>query len=180
MAEHWGRIDALVNSAGFTRFVDARDLEALGADDFMQAFAVNVVGVYQMTRAVQQHMSDLGCGAVVMVSSQAGATGTGSSIAYAAAKGAVNTMTLSLARTLAPEIRVNCVAPGWIVPWQEDHVGSGSFWKKYGYTFFGTPDEMARKAEKNIFAERRSQVHIFTGCFNSISATERKKSVPIG
>ena len=112
VAKRWGRIDALVNSAGFTRFVDARDLEALGADDFMQAFAVNVVGVYQMTRAVRPHMSDLGSGAVVMVSSQAGATGTGSSIAYAAAKGAVNTMTLSRARTLAPEIRVNCVAPG--------------------------------------------------------------------
>lgn len=110
--ERWGRIDALVNSAGVTRFVDARDLEALQAEDFMQSFAVNVVGVYQMTRAVREAMVESGGGAVVNISSQAGATGTGSSIAYAAAKGAVNTMTLSLARALAPEIRVNCVAPG--------------------------------------------------------------------
>ena len=120
----WGRIDALVNSAGFTRFVDARDLEALGADDFTQSFAVNVIGVYQMTRAVRPHMIDAGGGAVVNVSSQAGATGTGSSIAYAAAKGAVNTMTLSLARALAPEIRVNCVAPGLTdTRWNRDGLG---------------------------------------------------------
>ena len=124
VVERWGRIDALVNSAGFTRFVDARDLEALGADDFTQSFAVNVIGVYQMTRAVRPHMIDAGGGAVVNVSSQAGATGTGSSIAYAAAKGAVNTMTLSLARVLAPEIRVNCVAPGLTdTRWNRDGLG---------------------------------------------------------
>ncbi len=118
----WGRIDALVNSAGMTRFVDARDLEALAADDFMQSFAVNVVGVFQMTRAVRPHM--VAGGSVVNVSSQAGATGTGSSIAYAAAKGAVNTMTLSLARVLAPEIRVNCVAPGLTdTRWNRDGLG---------------------------------------------------------
>jgi 3-oxoacyl-[acyl-carrier protein] reductase len=122
--ERWGRIDALVNSAGYTRFVAAHDLEALGADDFMRSFAVNVVGVYQMTRAARPHMVDAGGGAVVNVSSQAGATGTGSSIAYAAAKGAVNTMTLSLARVLAPEIRVNCVAPGLTdTRWNRDGLG---------------------------------------------------------
>ena len=122
--ERWGRIDALVNSAGYTRFVAAHDLEALGADDFTRSFAVNVTGVFQMTRAARQHMVDAGGGAVVNVSSQAGATGTGSSIAYAAAKGAVNTMTLSLARALAPEIRVNCVAPGLTdTRWNRDGLG---------------------------------------------------------
>ena len=45
-------------------------------------------------------------------------------------------------------MRINCVAPGWIVPWQEDDVGEGSFWKKYGYAFFGTPEQMALQAEK--------------------------------
>lgn len=122
--ERWGRIDALVNNAGVTRFVDARDLDALNADDFMESFAVNVVGAYQMTRAVRAHMVAAGGGGVVNVSSQAGATGTGSSIAYAAAKGAVNTMTLSLARVLAPEIRVNCVAPGLTdTRWNRDGLG---------------------------------------------------------
>ena len=122
--ERWGRIDALVNSAGMTRFVAAADLEALHADDFMQSFSVNVVGVYQMTRAVREAMVASGGGTVVNISSQAGATGTGSSIAYAAAKGAVNTMTLSLARVLAPEIRVNCVAPGLTdTRWNRDGLG---------------------------------------------------------
>jgi len=149
VAERWGRIDALVNSAGFTRFVDARDLEALGADDFMQSFAVNVVGVYQMTRAVRPHMTDAGAGAVVNVSSQAGATGTGSSIAYAAAKGAVNTMTLSLARALAPEIRVNCVAPGLTdTRWNRDGLGDEVYEKvleKYQET---VPLRRAAEAEQ--------------------------------
>jgi len=122
--ERWGRIDALVNNAGFTRFVDARDFDALNAEDFEQSFAVNVIGVYQMTRAVRSSMVDSGGGAVVNISSQAGATGTGSSIAYAAAKGAVNTMTLSLARAMAPEIRVNCVAPGLTeTRWNRDGLG---------------------------------------------------------
>ena len=167
VAKRWGRIDALVNSAGFTRFVDARDLEALGADDFMQAFAVNVVGVYQMTRAVRPHMSDLGSGAVVMVSSQAGATGTGSSIAYAAAKGAVNTMTLSLARTLAPEIRVNCVAPGLTdTRWNRNGLGDEVYEKvlaKYQETVplrrAAEADEIAGdKGEINFGSQIRSYV----------------------
>jgi len=149
VAERWGRIDALVNSAGFTRFVDARDLEALQAEDFMQSFAVNVVGVYQMTRAVRPYMTDHGAGAVVNVSSQAGATGTGSSIAYAAAKGAVNTMTLSLARVLAPEIRVNCVAPGLTdTRWNRDGLGDEVYEKvlaKYQET---VPLRRAAEAEQ--------------------------------
>ena len=109
--DRWGRLDALVNSAGTTRFVDAFDLEALTADDFMDAYAVNVLGVFQMCRAAAPAMRAGGAGAIVNVSSYATANGTGSSIAYTASKGALNTLTLSLARVLAPEIRVNCVAP---------------------------------------------------------------------
>jgi 3-oxoacyl-[acyl-carrier protein] reductase len=130
VADRWGRIDALVNNAGFTRFVDARDFEGLSAQDFEQTFAVNVTGVFQMTRAARPHMIENGGGSVVNVSSQAGATGTGSSIAYAAAKGAVNTMTLSLARAMAPEIRVNCVAPGLTdTRWNRDGLGDDVYEK---------------------------------------------------
>ena len=111
VAKQFGRIDALVNSAGMTRFVDAFDLEALTASDFADAYAVNVIGAFQMSRAVAPAMKSGGAGAVVNVSSYAAANGTGSSIAYTASKGALNTLTLSLARVLAPEIRVNCVAP---------------------------------------------------------------------
>ncbi len=112
--EKWGRIDALVNNAGTTRFADAADMEALSADDFADVFAVNVTGAFQMTRAVAPHMKAAGRGAVVNVSSLAAINGIGSSVAYAASKGALNTMTLSLARALAPEIRVNCVCPSMV------------------------------------------------------------------
>ncbi len=108
----WGRIDGLVNNAGISKFASHGDLDSLSADDFTRIFTVNVVGAYQMTRAVVPHMKAQGKGAVVNVSSVSALTGMGSSIAYAVSKGALNTMTLSLARALAPEIRVNAVCPG--------------------------------------------------------------------
>lgn len=112
--QKWGRIDALVNNAGTTKFMDHANLEGLDAEDFLRIYAVNVVGVFQMTRAVVPHMKAAGSGAIVNVSSIAGVMGVGSSIAYVASKGALNTMTLSLARVLGPEIRVNAVCPGFI------------------------------------------------------------------
>ena len=112
--ERWGRIDGLINNAGRTKFANHRDLDALSAEDFLDIYAVNVVGAYQMARAVAPHMQAAGRGAIVNISSVAGVMGGGSSIAYAASKGALNTMTLSLARALGPEIRVNTVCPGFI------------------------------------------------------------------
>ena len=121
----WGRVDALVNNAGTTKYVPHDDLEGLTPEDFERIFRVNVFGLYQMTRAVAPHMKAAGCGAVVNVSSIAGVFGNGSSIAYAGSKGAVNTMTYSLARALAPEIRVNAICPGFISGrWQEAGLGS--------------------------------------------------------
>lgn len=110
----WGRIDCLINNAGATQFVAHDDLDGLTADDFQRIMGVNVVGTYQMTRAVVPHMKAAGAGGVVNISSIAGVMGLGSSIAYAASKGALNTMTLSLARALGPEIRVNTICPGMI------------------------------------------------------------------
>ena len=116
--DKWGHIDGLVNNAGTTVIVDHADLEGLSGDDFQRLNLVNVVGAFQMTRAAAPHMKAAGAGAVVNISSIAGVTGIGSSIAYAASKGALNTMTLSLARALAPEIRVNAICPGFITtPW---------------------------------------------------------------
>jgi 3-oxoacyl-[acyl-carrier protein] reductase len=112
--EKWGRIDALVNNAGTTKFCAHDDLEGLSKEDFMHIYGVNVVGPFQMTRAVTPHMKKAGNGAIVNVSSMAALTGFGSCIAYAASKGALVTMTLSLARALGPEIRVNTVCPGFI------------------------------------------------------------------
>ncbi len=115
--EAWGHIDILVNNAGTTKFAAHADLEALSADDWLGIYAVNVVGPFQMVRACRDALKARG-GAIVNVSSIAAVAGVGSSIAYAASKGALNTMTLSLARALAPEIRVNAVCPGYVAtPW---------------------------------------------------------------
>ncbi len=110
--EHWGRIDCLVNNAGQSVFASSANLESLSGDDFLRIYAVNVVGAYQMVRAVAPHLKAQGQGAIVNISSISAFTGGGSSIAYAASKGALNTMTVSLAQALAPEIRVNAVCPG--------------------------------------------------------------------
>jgi 3-oxoacyl-[acyl-carrier protein] reductase len=110
----WGRLDALVNSAAITKFVPARNIEALSGEDFERIFAVNLKGAYQMARAAVPALKASGDGAIVNISSHAAFTGLGSSMAYAASKGALNTLTLSLARALAPEVRVNAVCPGFV------------------------------------------------------------------
>jgi len=122
-AAPWGRLDALINNAGTTKHVAHDKLEELSAEDFQRIFAVNTIGPYQMVRAARG-LLEAGAkasgrpAAVVNVSSVAGISGGGSSVAYAASKGALNTMTLSLARALAPLIRVNTVCPGYIdTPW---------------------------------------------------------------
>ncbi|MCW9034771.1 MAG: glucose 1-dehydrogenase [Rhodospirillales bacterium] len=112
--DKWGKVDALVNNAGTTKFAAAHDLEALSAEDFQQIYGVNVIGPYQMIRAVTPHMKEAGEGAIVNISSIAGVTGLGSSVAYSASKGALNTMTITLARALGPEIRINAICPGLI------------------------------------------------------------------
>ena len=121
--DSWGRIDALVNNAGATKFADHADLEALSAEDFLRIYQVNVVGAYQMARACAPAMKAAGAGSIVNVSSVAGKTGGGSSMAYAASKGALLTLTLSLAKSLAP-IRVNAVCPGLIdTSWTREGYG---------------------------------------------------------
>jgi 3-oxoacyl-[acyl-carrier protein] reductase len=126
--DKWGRIDALVNNAGTTKFNPHDNLEGLSKQDFFDIYAVNTVGPYQMTRAVVPAMRRGGRGSIVNVSSIAGVTGIGSSVAYAASKGALVTMTLSLARVLGPEIRVNAVCPGFIQgPWLEQGMGSENY-----------------------------------------------------
>ena len=122
-AAGWGRLDVLVNNAGTTKHVAHGDLDGLSAEDFQRIYAVNTIGPFQMVRAARA-LLEAGAkasgraSAVVNVSSVAGISGIGSSIAYAASKGALNTMTLSLSRALAPAIRVNTVCPGYIdTPW---------------------------------------------------------------
>ena len=112
--EKWNRIDALINNAGTTKFVwDHSDLNSLDAADFQHIYAVNVVGPFQMVKASKEHLLKSANPCVVNVSSIGGIKGIGSSLAYASSKGALNSMTLSMARNLGP-IRVNAVCPGFI------------------------------------------------------------------
>ena len=133
-AGRWGHLDILVNNAGITRHArDHSDLDALSRADFLDTYAVNVAGPFLIMQAckpllVKAFETTGRPSAVLNVSSIAGVTGIGSSVAYAATKGALNTMTLSLARALAPAIRVNAVCPGYIgTRWFKDAMDEDSF-----------------------------------------------------
>ncbi|HPF21895.1 MAG: SDR family oxidoreductase [Hyphomonas sp.] len=135
-ASVWGRLDILVNNAGITRHArDHSDLDALSRQDFLDIYAVNVAGPFLMLQACKKLLvktyEDTGRAAAVLnVSSIAGVTGVGSSVAYAASKGAFNTMTLSLARALAPAIRVNAICPGFIgTRWFKDQMSPEQYTK---------------------------------------------------
>jgi len=113
-ADRWGRIDYLINNAARTKFNPYPKLDGVSKQDFLDIYAVNVVGAYQMIRAVEPYMRAQREGAIVNDSSIGGVTGIASSIPYAASKAALNLMTKSLAHVLAPEIRINTVVPGMI------------------------------------------------------------------
>ena len=138
--DRWGRIDALVNNAGTTKFCSHDDLEGLTAEDFHRIYGVNTVGPYQMVRAVTPAMRRGGRGSIVNVASIAGVMGVGSSIAYAASKGAMITLGLSLARALGPEIRVNTVCPGFIQgDWLEQGMGAENYARTKAFLEHNTP-----------------------------------------
>lgn len=132
--DRWGRIDALVNNAGITSFAGPTNWDAIDAETFQRIVGVNAMGSFQMIRAAAPHLK-AARGAVVNVSSTAGALGVGSSVAYVASKGALNSMTLYFARALAPEVRVNAVCPGLITTrWFVDGIGQEAYEKvRAGY-----------------------------------------------
>lgn len=121
----FGQLDILVNNAGTTRFVDHSDLEGLKDEYWDEIFGVNVKGLFNTCRAAADELrKQKGC--IVNVASIAGMTGLGSSIAYSASKAAAISINKSLARVLAPEVRVNAVAPGIVqtrwVEGQDAHI----------------------------------------------------------
>lgn len=119
----FGSIDALVNNAGTTRYCNYNDLEGLNKKDFQDIYEVNVIGAYQMVKMAAPYLKKVH-GAIVNISSISAISGVGSSIAYAASKGALSTMTLSLAHALAPKVRVNGVCPGFIqTRWTKGFLG---------------------------------------------------------
>lgn len=121
----FGKLDILVNNAGVTHFVDHSDLEGLKDEYWDEIFGVNVKGLFNTCRAAAEELKkQKGC--IVNIASIAGMTGLGSSIAYSASKAAAISINKSLARVLAPDVRVNAIAPGIVqtrwVEGQEAHI----------------------------------------------------------
>jgi len=110
--EKLGGLDVLVNNAAMTHFIQHADLEAMSEEKWDQILQVNLKGTFFCMRAAVPLLKKRPGANIVSVSSVAGITGDGSCLAYAASKGAVNTLTKALARALAPELRVNAVCPG--------------------------------------------------------------------
>ena len=114
VVEQFGQLDYLVNCAGTTVYVDMPDLEGLKPEYWDEIMDVNVKGLFSVCRAAAPHLKKTH-GSIVNITSVAGVTGMCSSIAYAASKAAAISVTKSLARVLAPEVRVNSVAPGIVL-----------------------------------------------------------------
>ncbi len=129
-----GGIDLLVNDAGTTEYVPFEDLDGLPGPVWDRIFGVNVKGTFFCSRAAAKHMRKRGGGAIVNITSTAGYRPSGSSIAYAVSKAAEAHLTRCLAVALAPDIRVNHVAPG----------GMYTRW----WSTRRTPEEFAKGAER--------------------------------
>jgi len=123
----WGRIDLLVNNAGITVFTGLHNWDLLTAEQFNGIYAVNALAAFQMVRACLPALRE-SAGSVVNVSSAAGVLGRGSSVPYLMSKGALNALTLYLARSLAPVVRVNAVCPGFVTTgWFRDGLGEEGY-----------------------------------------------------
>ena len=127
--QKYGQLNLLVNNAGITAFIPFDDLDAVTDEVWLRLYQVNVLGAFHCSRASTTVMRET-CGAdgaeIVNVGSVAGLKATGSCIPYAVSKAALHNLTVALARTLAPQIRVNAVAPGFITGrWLQDGLGEG-------------------------------------------------------
>ncbi|NOU94105.1 glucose 1-dehydrogenase [Paenibacillus sp. LMG 31456] len=157
--ESFGRLDILVNNAGVTDFVKHDDLEGLKEEYWDRVMDVNVKGMFFCCRAAESELKkQQGC--IVNITSVAGLTGLGSSIAYAASKAAAISVTKSLARVMAPEVRVNSIAPGIVqtrwVEGQGDHVSRLAEGTPLGR--IATPEDVAEVAYSLI-----AHSHFITG-----------------
>ena len=145
--ERFGRLDVLVNNAGWTTVVDHRDLDALTDEIFRKTFEVNVFGTWWLTKAAMPHLREVDDGNVVNITSIAGVRPVGSSIAYAMSKAALNHMTKLLAKSYGP-VRVNAVAPGlvatpWTSDWDSQHAAVAA---RAPVPRSATPDDVAEAA----------------------------------
>jgi len=132
---HWGRLDVLVNNAGISRVIPHADMAAATPDIWHELYEVNVVAPFRLVAEAQAALREAAArgrpGCVVNVSSHAGVRPKGASIPYATTKAAVNHVTRLLALSLAPDIRVNAVAPGLVdTPLTQDWTQAQQLWKE--------------------------------------------------
>jgi 3-oxoacyl-[acyl-carrier protein] reductase len=146
----FGRLDVLVNNAGTTRFIPFDDLEEVKDEDWETIFGVNLRGPFQCARAARAALTE-SSGCVINVSSIAGYRPVGSSIPYGASKAALNSLTAALARVMAPKVRVNGVAPGFIAgEWLQAGLGQNydaakrAWEKRAPLQRVSEPDDVAR------------------------------------
>ena len=143
----FGRLDALVNNAGMTSQTPPDDLDGVDLAEWDRVFAVNVRGLFQVTRACAPLLRAAG-GSVVNVASIVGLRPGPQPLAYAASKAAVVSLTRTLSRVLAPEVRVNAVAPGWIETpltqvLRDNEASSRMIVARTAMARWGTPEEVA-------------------------------------
>ena len=153
-----GPIDILVNNAGGTPG-PAPFLEA-EIENMKWEIDLNIWGVLHCTRAVLPSMAERGQGSIIQITSNSGLQGESANqvATYGGTKGYVTAFSRALAYEYGPMgVRINCIAPGWIVPWDASHTGDGSFWNKYGYEMFGEPDEMDSAAREGKLFNVESQ-----------------------
>jgi NAD(P)-dependent dehydrogenase (short-subunit alcohol dehydrogenase family) len=152
----FGPIDVLVNNAGGVAH-PAPFLDTPRAN-WDWEIDLNIWGVVNCTRVFGAGMVERGRGSIVQITSNSALVPEAANFVanYAGTKGYVMSLSMALAYEWGPHgVRVNCISPGWIVPWEKDHAGAGSFWKKYGYELFGTPEAMAEAAAEGRGALQR-------------------------
>lgn len=146
VVQQFGTVDLLVNNASTTQHIALGDLEAATDEVWDELYAVNVKGMFNCARAAAPWMKNNKQGAIVNVGSIAGLTGSGSSLPYAVSKAAVHGLTKSLAHALAPQIRVNCVAPGAVATrwWAGREEKMNRLSKNLLLQHISTPEDIAR------------------------------------
>ncbi|MBW2424462.1 MAG: SDR family oxidoreductase [Deltaproteobacteria bacterium] len=145
--KRFGPVEVLVNNAGGV--YHPRPFLEKPREEAEWEVNLNIWGVYNCTRAVGRGMVERGRGSIVNITSNSALSPEAADqvAMYGGTKGFVMAFSKGLAYEWGPKgVRINCVAPGWIVPHAKDDVGEGSFWKKYGYDIFGTPEAMAEAA----------------------------------
>lgn len=146
--EQFGPVDILVNNAGGV--AHPAPFEELDDEARRWEVALNLDGVVNCCQAVAKDMLGRGAGSVINISSNSSLLGEAAAgvVHYGALKGFVNSFSKSLAWEWAKRgVRVNNICPGWIVPEEASHVGSGSFWNRFGFETMGRPDEMQQALE---------------------------------